>query len=190
VGNAAATHDAGAPRILGHAIVSDPTSTERRAVELAQQNVRFRVWIKGFDDLDDTDLDSLVRATADEVWEHIDCQSCGRCCRLDEITVDQKDIARLARRLKMTGVEFTRRYIRSTQGEMGMKAAPCPFFGASKCTVYEHRPQTCRDFPFLHSSGFRYRLLVLIEFSPLCPVIFNTLEVLKRRMGWSHRGRR
>jgi uncharacterized protein len=178
------------PKVLGCTIITDPALVEDRAVARGEENMRFRAWVKGYCDMPGVELDAIVRATADEVWRHIDCQACGRCCRLDSITVDGKDIARLARRLAITEAEFSRRHVRKTLDDMGIKGSPCPFLSGTSCSVYEDRPRACHDFPFLHSPEFRSRMLVLVEFSSLCPVVYNTFEVLKRKLGWTARRRR
>ncbi|MCX6553387.1 MAG: YkgJ family cysteine cluster protein [Acidobacteria bacterium] len=164
---------------------------ERRAEELSDQSFRFREWIKFHCDLESDELDVVVRETTDEVWRHIDCQACGRCCRLDVVTVDDNDVARLARRLDITPAEFTQRHVKMVMGEQSMVTGPCPFLKGNSCSVYEDRPTACSDFPFLHSPGFRHRMLVLIDFSSLCPVVLNTIEVLKLKLGWKRgRGRK
>lgn len=165
-------------------LVTEPEAVERRGKETAGENVGFRAWVKYRCKLPDEELDALARAAADEVWARVDCLACGGCCRTLSITLDASDIARLARRLGVSVPAFSRRYVRDADGERSFAARPCPFLDGNACTVYEDRPQACRDFPYLHAPGVRSRLLVLIEYSLLCPVILNTLERLRRRLPW------
>jgi uncharacterized protein len=183
-------NEARKPQLFGHTIVTDPVVVENRAVARGDENMRFRAWIKGYCDFPSPKLDAMVRETADEVWRHIDCQECGRCCRLDSITVDTKDVARLAKRLEIAEAEFANRHVTEMLGDKGIKGNPCPFLAGTSCSVYSDRPRACRDFPFLHSPDFRLRMLVLIEFSSLCPIVYNTFEVLKRKLGWTTRRRK
>jgi len=164
--------------------VTDPAGVERRGREMAAESVRFRAWLKFRSGLPDAEIDALVRETTDQVWAHIDCLECGACCRALSIVLDDRDIARLAKRLGISVGAFARQYVRRAGGEASFAAQPCPFLDGNACTVYEDRPRACRDFPYLHDAGFRERMLGLIEYALLCPVILNTLEALKRRLPW------
>lgn len=42
---------------------------------------------------------------------------------------------------------FEQKYLDLTANDIYLKS-PCPFLKENLCTVYEFRPQTCRDFPF------------------------------------------
>jgi hypothetical protein len=53
--------------------------------------------------------------------------------------------------------------------------------------VYEDRPQACRDFPYLHTKGFRGRSLTALANATMCPIVFNVWQRLKQRL-WG-RGR-
>lgn len=173
-----------APQVFGHVIETDMERCVRRAIQLAEQTARFRQWVLTRCTMPDGELDDVVRDTADQVWRHFDCVTCGRCCRLDTVSVDDADVARLARRFAVGPKRFSERYVHVVDGERGLRAAPCPFLRSGLCSVYDDRPRACREFPFLHTPGFRGRVLVLMEFSTLCPIIYNTLEALKRRLEW------
>ncbi|HPU00122.1 MAG TPA: YkgJ family cysteine cluster protein [Armatimonadota bacterium] len=171
-------------------VITDPATVEQRARDAARENVSFRAWLKFRCETSDPEVDALVRETTDQVWRHIDCIACAQCCRCLSITLDDRDIARLARRLHLSIKQFTRRYVEGTGDQRAFNQRPCPFLQSGACSVYSDRPQACRDFPYLHDPGFRHRMLGLLEFSLLCPVIYNTLELLKRRLPWRSRGGR
>lgn len=155
------------------------------------EDFRFRTWLKVGNDLSNAELDALVVETTDAVWKQIDCTACANCCRTLQIVVDNKDIRRLAARLGMTLAQFSRRYVQvDTDKTKYFASPPCPFLGPdNRCTVYEDRPQACRDFPFLHSEGFRRRTLVMIQNSATCPIVFNVWQELKRRL-WQRKRRK
>ena len=90
------------------------------------------------------------------------------------LSVDGKELARLARRLGVNNEECKTR----------MKQIPCPFLDGNLCTIYDDRPKDCRDFPHLHKRDMRSRSIALIENAELCPIVFNTLQRLKMRLGW------
>lgn len=157
---------------------------------MAAENVSFRAWLKFRSGFSDGEVDALVRQTADEVWARIDCLACGACCRALSIVLDDRDIVRLSRRLGLSAADFTRRYVQRDGPERRLAAQPCLFLDGNACKVYEDRPTACRDFPYLHAEGFRDRMLGLIEYSLLCPVVLNALEVLKRRLPWRKKRRK
>ncbi|MEP6755308.1 MAG: YkgJ family cysteine cluster protein, partial [Chthonomonadales bacterium] len=64
-------------------------------------------------------------------------------------------------------------------GEKYMIRTPCEFLSGNKCSVYESRPKACRDFPYLHNSQFRQRMLTAIDNTEICPIAYNVMEILK-----------
>ncbi len=170
-------------------IITDPVMLERRAGDLTDQTMRFRSWLKCECPMADAELDALVAATARHMAALIDCGKCGLCCKLPSIGVNEADCARLARRLEISRATFARKYVSVYEGEEGI-TGPCPFLKELRCTVYEDRPDACRGFPYLEAPGFRGRTLMLLSASFYCPIVFNTLEALKRRLPWRGRPRR
>lgn len=73
------------------------------------------------------------------------CTRCGHCCRL-RVNLEPEDIPRLEAIGKKDFVETIkgRPYLKQVNGY-------CPWMdlkdGKARCTVYEHRPKICRDFP-------------------------------------------
>lgn len=95
-----------------------------------------------------------------------DCSKCpGYCCSYDWIRVNKRDIQRLAKRFSLTYEQAEKKF---TKYEKEYKArvlrhrqdhifkSTCMFFDQEErnCTVYEHRPTTCRDFPEENSCGY------------------------------------
>jgi Fe-S-cluster containining protein len=87
------------------------------------------------------------------------CTACGACCRRDGyVWVSPPEVARLARHLGLSPVEFRSRYTREVaiEGleERGVSLTRsedrCVFLddATNKCTVYEARPEQCSAFPF------------------------------------------
>ena len=140
-----------------------------------EENCRLRTFLKFHLDWSDRKLDSLVHEVARSVAAEIDCTQCANCCRAMSLTVGGKELARLARRLGVSNEECKTR----------MKQIPCPFLDGNLCTIYEERPKECRDFPHLHKSDMRSRSIALVENAERCPIVFNTLQRLKTRLGWT-----
>jgi Fe-S-cluster containining protein len=176
--------------MLSQRIITEIELMERYANDRADENWRFRTYVKHRLNLGDAALDTVVRDTADEVMEQVDCTTCGHCCRTLQIVVDDFDIGRIARRLGEKPEVVKRKYVRREKdGELVFNRQPCPFLEGNICTVYEDRPQACRDYPFLHETGFRQRMLMFLDNTFVCPIVFNTCESLKRRLPFRKRKR-
>ena len=167
-------------------IIREIPLIQRYARHNEAEDFRFRTFLKVRLNLSNAELDEVVRKTTDEIWQQIDCTTCAHCCRTLQIVVDNKDIQRLALRLGMTPRQFSRKYVQVGEDKTKYLAStPCVFLGAdNRCTVYEDRPKACRDFPYLHSNGFRHRTLMMIQNTGACPIVFNVWQELKKLLGF------
>lgn len=90
------------------------------------------------------------------------CQRSGRCCRVGAgfVWLQESELASLAKAAEMELQAFVRECVRQVPdprtGELrlalregiGLQADRCRLLdGHNDCTVYEHRPAHCRDFP-------------------------------------------
>lgn len=172
-------------------LVKDPKEVERLAAMLDDENIKFREFLKWKLKWSDKKLDALFRETSAWVAEQIDCTACAACCRESGTGVDEEDIKRLACRLIMTTEDFEAAYV--TQDRLGKKVmsqTPCPFLDGCLCSIYNDRPTNCREFPYLDKEDMRSRSLGLLANASLCPIVFNTLEVLKLKLDWRKPRRR
>jgi len=167
---------------------SDYSNLEKLAKKKEDENWEFRSFLKFHDDLPEEQIDELVFKVADEIGSSIECSSCGRCCKELRPMLSEKDQQRLAGRLAMTIEQLRERYLKydKSDDEPGwqIKAAPCPFQKDNKCTVYEDRPENCRDYPYLHKPEFRCRTWGMIERTFTCPIVFHVMEELKKELGF------
>ena len=88
------------------------------------------------------------------------CSRCdARCCRGPKgvIWLTQQRAEDIARSLNMTFERFSSRYLRRIDGKISLKevyVAPLEYAcialdqQTNQCTIYEHRPEQCRSFPF------------------------------------------
>jgi len=155
------------------------------------EDYSFREFLKVRLNLSNKELDKIAQETTEEVWKQIDCLACGNCCRTLQIVVDDNDIQRLAQRLKMTPQQFSRQYVQTAPDRTKhFISTPCSFLGAdNRCSVYEDRPQACRDFPYLHAADFRSRSLMMIANTATCPIVFNVWQQLKARFKFGRKHR-
>lgn len=128
------------------------------------------------------DLDSNIHGLHDEVFSTIDCLECANCCKTTGPLFTEKDIERLAKHLRMKAVDFESQYLRTDEeGDKVLKSVPCPFLGADNyCSVYEHRPKACREYP--HTDRRRQlQILKLTEKNAsVCPAVYDILDSLRK----------
>jgi Fe-S-cluster containining protein len=86
-----------------------------------------------------------------------ECTRCGRCCTARDgfahVYLNQEEVAALARELRLTLREFSRRYtFRDEYGwtQLVPGEGRCIFLEphGGTCRVYAARPAQCRSFPF------------------------------------------
>ena len=172
---------------MPHDLIREIPVIAKRAAANEEEDFRFRAYLKGHS-MSGARLDARVREITDDVWSQIDCTTCANCCRAYTTSVDDVDIARLAKRLEITTAEFGKRYIDGViDGEKQLISKPCVFLGDdNRCTVYDDRPKVCRDFPYLHKEDFVFRLLMMIENTSACPIVYNVWDRLKDDL-WNRR---
>lgn len=166
-------------------LVTGIDEIQRLAEEREEENYRFRAFLKGYLDWSERRFDRVVHEIARMVMAEIDCTACTNCCRAMGTGLDSKEIVRFARHLGISPSEFERCYVTEVGLEgKAIARAPCPFLDGCLCSIYEDRPKDCQEFPHLLKKDMLSRSLGLIQNSFNCPIVFNTLELLKRRLGW------
>ncbi len=165
-------------------IITDLKIIAETALKKEEENYRFRSFLKG---KDDKKIDKKVFQLNETVAAQIDCTQCGNCCRGLMISVEKADAARLSQHLAIDEEAFEKNYLEKSgeSDEAIFNAIPCHFLKGNKCSVYEARPQACRDFPHLHKPGFIFRLFSVIANYGICPIVFNVVEELKKETGFA-----
>jgi uncharacterized protein len=137
-------------------------------------------------------VDKSAKEIHNEVFSEVDCKKCANCCRLSpNVEMKDADIQRISTHLGISTEEFRRRYDVATDqdGDQVMKAGPCPFLKNDLCTIYEIRPNACREYPTtdqpfflmdpdLHTSNCGVHRH--IRHSQVCPAVFHIIEALRR----------
>jgi Fe-S-cluster containining protein len=136
----------------------------------------------------DAELDALVDAIAAAILPFIDCTACANCCRAIAVGLTPEDMLPLAAVLESTPQRITTDYVDrkagARWGEWGVfHESPCPLLRGKRCSVYDSRPQSCRDYPAF-TPDFRWLKDEIIRGAGQCPIIFNVIERLKDRLGW------
>jgi uncharacterized protein len=94
-----------------------------------------------------------------------DCLKCpGYCCSYPVIEVKERDAKRIAVHFNMTLEKAEKKFFKAVEGyKRVMKRKKdthfgkiCQFFDTEKrrCTIYEARPSTCREFPGDDNCGY------------------------------------
>ncbi|XWX05310.1 YkgJ family cysteine cluster protein [Aggregatilineales bacterium SYSU G02658] len=138
------------------------------------------------DDLTDEQLDALVNAVAAPIIAAIDCTQCANCCRSLDVYLEADDLPRLSQachiHLDEVRVRFVDEDVLPESGAVGkLNVKPCGFLDGQRCRIYAHRPQACRDYPFL-TPDFRWSMEQLVAGAAICPIIYHTLNALLEKV--------
>jgi Fe-S-cluster containining protein len=134
------------------------------------------------DDLPDAELDALVDAIATPVIEAIDCRTCANCCHTLDVYLTPRDVRRLADGLMIPVDEVIGSYAdlesAAAQDEWGkFRHSPCVFLDGNRCTLYAHRPDSCRAYPAF-TPDFRWTIEHTLLGAGRCPIIYHVLDSL------------
>lgn len=156
-------------------------ATRRDTFDLLRYTLEFA------DDIADADLDALVEAIAAPIVAATDCTQCARCCRALDVYLIPEDAVRLAAGLgcdvEQALAEYVDRESAAVEGEWGrLRGKPCPFLADGLCSLYAHRPESCRLYPAF-TPDFRWTLEDLIPGAAVCPIIMQVLDALAARFG-------
>ena len=129
-------------------------------------------------------LDKLIHPLHDEVFECTDCLECANCCTTTGPLFTDKDIARIAKHLRIKPSEFVAKYLRiDEERDYVLQSVPCIFLGKDNyCTIYDVRPKACKEFP--HTDRIKqHQLLKLTKKNmEVCPAVFALIEKLRTNL--------
>ena len=125
-------------------------------------------------------MDLSVHALHFKHTDAIDCLQCAQCCRSLGPRIENKDLERMAKAVRMKSVAFIAQYLRIDEdGDMVFKSMPCPFLASDNyCAIYESRPKACREYPHTDRKRFSQLFNLSIKNASTCPVVYEVLEEL------------
>ena len=128
------------------------------------------------------DLDREVHALHQEVFDEIDCLECANCCKTTSPIFRDIDIDRLADHLGIRPAALIKKYLQlDSEGDYVLQSAPCPFLDPDNyCSVYEHRPKACREYPHTSRKNFHQIFHLTIKNMEICPAVTLIIDKLKR----------
>jgi uncharacterized protein len=150
-----------------------------RALKNARENKKFLLALKR---KPPRKLDDVFHQLHEEVFERIDCLQCANCCKTTSPIFYDKDIDRLARRLRMKSVQFIETYLKVDEdGDYVLQKSPCVFLSADNyCQVYEDRPTACREYPHTDRKRMEQILDLTYQNTLVCPAVAEIIDSLKR----------
>ena len=125
-------------------------------------------------------MDLQVHALHYKYSDAIDCLQCARCCKSLGPRIEDKDVERMAKAMRMKSVDFISKYLRVDEdGDSVFQSMPCPFLAADNyCIIYESRPKACREYPHTDRKRFYQIYNLTIKNAPICPIVYEVLEAL------------
>lgn len=154
-----------------------PSNIKEAFKEVEKENWIFRSFLK---EQDSKKLDRIVHKLHNELFKQMDCISCGNCCREISPVLDQEDIERILGHLGISEEEFRNEYLEVDEDkDLLMKQRPCSFLCEDGCSIYDVRPDNCRQFPFTDEPEFWTRLIDMVQLCSICPVVFEIFDRLK-----------
>jgi Fe-S-cluster containining protein len=129
-------------------------------------------------------LDEKFERLHDEAFQTIDCLTCANCCKTTSPIFTPRDIERLSKVFKMKIAAFTEKYLRiDEENDYVLKSAPCPFLGEDNyCSVYEDRPNACREYPHTNRKKMYQVLDLTLKNTHVCPAVYQIVENLKKEI--------
>ena len=121
---------------------------------------------------------------------YYNCSSCpAYCCAIYErVQVTPRDIQRLARHFAVDYATAEKRYTTIWQGERILRRKSDPIFGQAckflnpetrRCTIYDARPLTCREFPARKRCAY-YDLLTFERSQQNDPTVLPLVQITFR----------
>lgn len=167
-------------------MITDLVQIRRMGEQKREENARFRKHLKTY-----RFVERRLKKIAQEVEEQVNCLECGNCCRVATAKVVDRDAERLAKQLRIPLSRFVSEYCQQDEEEGWIlkrdEQAGCVFLSGNECTVYEHRPSSCADFPHLArgARSLESRMWAMPDRATYCPIVYNTLEEWKKETGFS-----
>jgi uncharacterized protein len=155
----------------------------QQAEQKKNENQDFREYIKHCD-IEEEEIDAIVRRLDAYVASKIDCRQCANCCRELAAALGREDSERLAQAEGITPEQFEQKYLDRTDepDRFLIRQKPCPFLEGKLCRHYHARPESCAEYPFLHQPDFTTRSVMALWNLPYCPIVYNVYELLKQEI--------
>jgi Fe-S-cluster containining protein len=117
-------------------------------------------------------LDTLFVNETQEVFKNTDCLTCANCCKNYSPIIEPEEIPMLCKAIGIESSQFFQDYVEMDEdGDFVFKSQPCPLLNLddNKCSIYENRPQACREYPHTNMKEMKNHLDLLEKNIEICP---------------------
>jgi Fe-S-cluster containining protein len=155
---------------------------EKFTAKAKSKSTENRKFLSALKNKDARKVDDAFHEQHEVVFEEISCLECANCCKTTSPIFYQNDIERLAKSMRMRPGEFIEKYLHLDEDkDYVLNFAPCPFLAPDNyCTVYDHRPKACREYP--HTN--RKKMVQITDLTHrntlVCPAVLEIVERLKK----------
>lgn len=127
-------------------------------------------------------LDDQFHGLHEQVFSEMDCLTCANCCKTTSPIFKDRDIERLASHFRIKPGEFISKYLHlDSEQDYVLNSSPCPFLMEDNtCSVYEHRPRACREYPHTNRKKMSGILNLTYRNTMVCPAVLEIVERLKK----------
>jgi len=130
----------------------------------------------------DGELDQIINKEHHKAFKSINCLDCANCCKTTGPLFTNKDVARIAKYLKIKPGRFVEEYLKEDEEyDYVLKQVPCVFLGEDNyCSIYDVRPKACAEYPHTDSRGQKKMLPLFFKNVAICPAVETIMdEILK-----------
>jgi hypothetical protein len=154
-----------------------PDKLKKAFKKVEDENWVMRAFLKG---QEPEEVDKFVNGLHKELFKVVDCVACSNCCKEIVPTIEENEIQTISARLGIADAEFKEKYLVKTDDGLMINKKPCPFITETGCSIYECRPESCREYPYTHKDEIWSRLINLVNNCGVCPVVYEIFERLKK----------
>ncbi len=129
------------------------------------------------------ELDKIINELHEEAFEIIDCLECANCCKSISPSVQDKDIQKIAKSLRIRPSTVVSKYMYlDDEQDYVMSESPCPFLLEDNyCNIYNARPLACKGYPHTDRNKMHQILNLTLKNTLICPAVSYIFEELKKR---------
>ena len=161
-----------------------PKEHQQTLKDAANKKAEFKKFLDKMGSKPPKNLDRLAQEAHEEVFEKVDCLSCANCCKTTSPIFRMVDIERLAKHLRLKPADLISKHLHiDGDGDYVLNSSPCLFLGADNyCSVYEARPNACREYPHTDRKNFHQITKLTLTNSQMCPATAKVVALLMERI--------
>ena len=128
------------------------------------------------------ELDNAIHDLHEQAFEVIDCLECANCCKSISPSVQDNDIQKIAKSLKIKPSVVVNNYMHlDDEQDYVMNTSPCPFLMADNyCKIYNDRPLACKGYPHTDRNKMHQILDLTLKNTEICPAVCFIFEELRK----------